>query len=60
MVQVQSNDSSNCGIFAMKFLEDRYNDVPFIDATHYRNCMKQDGLGEMKIKKTIQRYSNYI
>jgi hypothetical protein len=60
MVQVQSNDSSNCGIFAMKFLEDRYNDVPFIDATHYRNCMKQDGFGEKDIKKTIKRYSNYL
>lgn len=60
MVQVQSNESSSCGIFAMKFLEDRYNDVPFIDATHYRSCMKQDGLGEKNIKKTIQRYSSYL
>ena len=53
-VKDQSNSSSNCGYFAIKFLKDRFEGKPFKDATFYNEVEKSDE-GEKKIEK-FKRY----
>lgn len=49
-VKDQSDDSNNCGYFAMKFLMDRFNNTKFKKASHY-DKVDLSNLGEKEIKK---------
>jgi hypothetical protein len=67
MLQRQSKMTSNCGYHALKFIEDRYNGVPYADATGYTDYMeklnevKDDSRdGEKDVMKYIKRYESYI
>jgi hypothetical protein len=54
----QRSNSDNCGLFAMKFLMDRYEGKPFKDCTGFSDVLKS----EKKIKKfkyMLEKY-NYI
>ena len=54
-VKDQSDDSNNCGYFAMKFLMDRFDDKKFKKASHY-DRVDLSKLGEKQIKK----FKNYL
>jgi len=67
MLRRQSKLTSSCGHHSIKFLDDRYNGVPYADATGYTDYMErmnsaaddsQDG--EKDIAKTIKKYESYI
>jgi hypothetical protein len=46
-IRRQSFLKSNCGYHVMRFIEDRYNGVPFEDASGYKDfMMRQKGKGE--------------
>lgn len=64
LVMLQNNRSSNCGYFALKFLMDRYRNIPFRTATMYDkitgynsddDVIEGDGEGEKMIRK-FKRY----
>jgi hypothetical protein len=52
----QRSNSSNCGFFAMKFLVDRYNNIPFPEASGYSDIMKSEKNIE-KFKKKFPKFS---
>jgi len=63
-VMLQNNRSSNCGYFALKFIMDRYRNIPFRTATMYDKItgytsdddfIEGDDEGEKMIKK-FKRY----
>lgn len=63
-VMLQNNRSSNCGYFALKFIMDRYRNIPFRTATMYDkitgyssddDVIEGDGEGEKMIRK-FKRY----
>lgn len=67
MLRRQSKLTSNCGHHAIKFLDDRYNGVPWSEATGYDSYM--EGLssapddskdGEKDIAKHMKIYESYI
>lgn len=67
MLRRQSKLTSNCGWHAVKFLDDRYNGVPFSEATGYDDYMENlsnvpDGSkdGEKEIASYIKKYESYI
>lgn len=67
MLRRQSKLSSNCGHHAIKFLDDRYNGVPYADATGYTDYMERmnsaaddSNDGEKDIAKTIKKYESFI
>lgn len=67
MLRRQSKLTSNCGWHAVKFLDDRYNGVPFSQATGYDDYMDSlnnapDGSrdGEKQIASYIKKYESYI
>ena len=67
MLRRQSKLTSNCGHHSIKFLDDRYNGVPYADATGYTDYMEQHSSapddshdGERDIAKTIKKYESYI
>jgi hypothetical protein len=60
MVKRQSDDTETCGYFDLKFLEDRYNDVPFVEATGFKKCMDQTGEGEKEIMKSVKKYDSFL
>jgi hypothetical protein len=67
MLKRQSNLTSNCGYHSLKFIEDRYNGVPWSEATGYDDYMsklneaKDDSRdGEKDVMKYIKRYDSYI
>lgn len=67
MLRRQSKMTSNCGFHAVKYLDDRYNGVPWSEATGYSDYMdklnevKDDSLdGEKDIMKYIKKYESYI
>ena len=60
MVKRQSDDTETCGYFAVKFLEDRYNDVPFVEATGFKKCIDQSGEGEKEIMKSVKKYDSFL
>jgi hypothetical protein len=45
MIQRQSDDTNTCGIHAIKFLEDRFNGVPWSEATGFDKCKNQQVAG---------------
>lgn len=67
MLQRQSKLTSNCGYHSIKFLDDRYNGVPWSEATGYDNYMAEHSSapddshdGEKDISKYIKKYESYI
>lgn len=59
MVKRQANDTNTCGHFALKFLEDRFNGVPWTEATGYDKC-NQSQEGEREIQKSVKKYEGYL
>ncbi len=72
-LQRQNFNKSNCGYHCMRFIEDRYNGVPFSEATGWDSYMKrqkgtgapddsQDGEGDLKsYQKMIEKkFSSYL
>jgi len=67
MLRRQSKVTSNCGHHAIKFLDDRFNGVPYADATGYTEYMEKHSSppddsqdGEKDISKYIKKYESYI
>ena len=60
MIQRQSDDTNTCGHHAIKFLEDRFNGIPWTEATGFDKCMNQQVAGEKEIQKSIKKYEMYI
>jgi hypothetical protein len=67
MLQRQSKLSSSCGYHSLGFIEDRYNGVPYSEATGYDDYMmklnqvKDDSRdGEKDVMKYIKKYDSYI
>jgi hypothetical protein len=67
MLRRQSKLTSNCGHHSIKFLDDRYNGVPWSEATGYDDYMEQHSSapddshdGEKDIAKVIKKYESYI
>lgn len=67
MLRRQSKMTSNCGHHSIKFLDDRYNGVPWSEATGYDDYMAQHSSapddshdGEKDISKYIKKYESYI
>ena len=60
MVKRQADDTDTCGHFSLKFLEDRFNGVPWVDATGFKKCINQSGVGEKEIAPTVKKYENYL
>jgi hypothetical protein len=67
MLQRQSKLTSSCGYHSLGFIEDRYNGVPYADATGYTDYMeklnqvKDDSRdGEKDVMKYIKKYESYI
>lgn len=72
-LQRQNFNKSNCGYHCMKFIEDRFNGVPFSESTGWDSYMKrqkgtgapddsQDGEGDLKsYQKMIEKkFSSYL
>lgn len=60
MIQLQSDDTNHCGHFSLKFLEDRFNGVPWSEATGFKKCINQSGVGEKEISESVKKYENYL
>jgi hypothetical protein len=67
MLRRQSKLTSNCGYHSLAFIDDRYNGVPYADATGYTDYMeklnevKDDSRdGEKDVMKYIKKYESYI
>jgi len=67
MLRRQSKLTSSCGHHSIKFLDDRFNGVPYADATGYTDYMEQHSSapddshdGEKDISKYIKKYESYI
>jgi len=67
MLRRQSKMTSNCGWHCIKFLDDRYNGVPYSEASGYDDYMENlnstpDGSrdGEKEISSYIKKYESYI
>jgi len=63
MVKRQSDEgftANLCGHFSVKFLEDRFNGVPWADATGFKKCMNQENEGKKYILKSVKKYENYL
>lgn len=61
----QMDTTNTCGYHAIKFIDDRYNDVPWSQATGYDDYMakhKPDDseAGEKSLVKPIKKYDKYI
>lgn len=55
LCRYQNPKSNNCGYFSLKFLLDRYSNIPFRECTGYDKVIDKYGEGEMMIKK-FKRY----
>jgi hypothetical protein len=60
MIKRQADTTDTCGHFALKFLEDRFNGVPWPEATGFDKCMNQSSDGEREIMKHAKRYEGYL
>lgn len=67
MLRRQSKLTSNCGHHAIKFLEDRFNAIPWSVATGYDDYMEKHSSapddshdGEKDITKVMKQYESYI
>jgi len=55
-IRDQNPSSKNCGYFALKFIMDRYRNVPFKSASGYDKVYEDYGEGE----KMIKRFKKYL
>ena len=54
MLRRQNYNKSNCGYHVMKFIEDRFNGIPFSEASGYDDYMKkQKGTGYIPIDDSL-------
>lgn len=66
MIRRQDINKSTCGYHSMKFLDDRYNSIPFYEASGYNNYIEQNkGAddskdGEQDIEEYKKKFSSYI
>jgi hypothetical protein len=67
MLRRQSKMTSNCGWHCVKFLDDRYNGVPFSQASGYDDYMESlnntpdaSRDGEKEVASYIKKYESYI
>ena len=60
MVKRQADTTNTCGHHSLKFLEDRFNGVPWPEATGFDKCMNQAGEGEREIQKSVRKYEGYL
>ena len=67
MLRRQSKLTSNCGHHSIKFLDDRFNGIPFSEASGYDTYMERmnsvvnDSVsGEKDIMKAMKKYESYI
>ena len=61
MVKDQSDDTSNCGFYAIGFLDKRFNGKSFKDASLFSKLnMKEYKDDTIKGEKEIEKYKNYI
>lgn len=66
MIRRQDIKKSTCGYHSMKFLDDRYNSIPFHEASGYDNFIEEhkgsdDSIdGEKDIEEYKKKYSSYI
>lgn len=66
MIRRQDFKKNTCGFMAMKFLDDRYNGVPFHEASGYDDFIEQhkgadnSKDGEQDVEEYKKKYSNYI
>ena len=51
----QSAKSSNCGLFSMKFLTDRFEGYPFKDCTKYNDVKAGEKMAN-KLKKKFHKF----
>lgn len=51
LCRYQNPKSNNCGYFSLKFILDRYNNIPFTECTGYDRVKNEYGEGEKMIKK---------
>ena len=58
-IKQQSAKSDNCGIFAMKFLIDKFNGKPFKFCTGFSDIVNSEKKAE-KLKKKIRIYLNIL
>lgn len=61
----QADTTNTCGYHAIKFIDDRYNDVPWSEATGYDDYMKKhkpddSEAGEKSLMKPMKKYDKYI
>jgi hypothetical protein len=54
-IKRQSANSDNCGIFAIKFLMDRFQGKPFVDCSGYSDVVN----GEKEIKKLRTKFQEF-
>jgi hypothetical protein len=64
-LQRQDKNTGTCGYHAIKFLEDRYNGVPFSVASGYDNYIEKhmpdhSADGEKDLKQKIKKYNSFI
>jgi len=66
MIQRQDINKSTCGYHSMKFIDDRYNGIPFSDASGYDNFIDEhkgandSADGERDIDEYKKKFSSYI
>jgi hypothetical protein len=51
LCRYQNPKSNNCGYFSLKFLLDRYNNIPFRECSGYDKVQEKFGEGEKMIRK---------
>jgi hypothetical protein len=56
LCRFQNPKSNNCGYFSLKFLLDRYSNIPFRECTGYDKVVDKYGEGE----KMIQKFKRYL
>jgi len=61
----QMDTTNTCGYHCIKFIDDRYNDVPWSEATGYDDYMAKhkpddSAAGEKSLVKPIKKYDKYI
>jgi len=64
-LKTQSNTSSTCAYHSIYFLEKRFNNIPWSEATYYNEYMKKMKAnysikGEKEVSKIIKKYKSYL
>lgn len=63
----QADNTATCGLHSLKFLEDRYNCMPFSEASGWdeyigkmKNKVDDSGDGERDILKSVKKFNKYL